>query len=143
MKPLLLLILDGWGHLDRKEHNAIQMANTPQWDRWLKNCPHALLEASGQAVGLPENQIGNSEVGHMHIGSGRVTFQDLCRINHDIQNGHFFQNPILIDLYQNTLKNQATLHIMGLFSPGGVHAHQDHLFALIELCQQQDRKSVV
>lgn len=136
MKPLLLMILDGWGHLDCKEHNAIELAQTPQWDHWMQTYPHALLDASGQSVGLPENQIGNSEVGHMHIGAGRVVYQDLCRIHQDIQNQTFFNNPILSNLSEETAKKQSTLHVMGLFSPGGVHSHQEHLFALLELCKQ-------
>ena len=136
MNPLLILILDGWGHSENAEHNAIKMAVTPQWNAWLANCPHALLEASGETVGLPKAQIGNSEVGHMHIGAGRVIFQDLCRINNEIENKQFFKNPVLNALCTNTKKNHGTLHIMGLFSPGGVHSHQDHLFALLELCKK-------
>lgn len=142
MKPLLLLILDGWGDLDCQDFNAIQLAKTPQWDKWRHDYPYARLEASGQAVGLPENQIGNSEVGHMHIGAGRVIFQDLCRINQSIEDQSFFHNPILNDLCQNTIKNQTTLHIMGLFSPGGVHSHQDHLFALIKFVETHGHPSV-
>lgn len=142
MKPLLLLILDGWGDLDSQDFNAIALAKTPQWDKWRHEYPYAKLEASGLAVGLPENQIGNSEVGHMHIGAGRVIFQDLCRINQAIDDKSFFTNPILSDLCQDTLKRQATLHIMGLFSQGGVHSHQNHLFALIKLCQQHGNPQV-
>jgi len=142
MKPLLLLILDGWGHLESKENNAIQLAKTPQWDQWMKNYPHALLEASGSSVGLPDNQIGNSEVGHTHIGAGRVVYQDLCRIHQDIEQQTFFQNPILSKLCQDSIQNQSTLHIMGLFSPGGVHSHQDHLFALLELTKKHSSPKV-
>jgi 2,3-bisphosphoglycerate-independent phosphoglycerate mutase len=142
MKPLLLLILDGWGHLESRENNAIQLAKTPQWDHWMQTYPHALLDASGTAVGLPENQIGNSEVGHMHMGAGRVVYQDLCRIHHDIEEKTFFENQVLAQLCQETVKNHVTLHIMGLFSPGGVHSHQDHLFALLELTQKHQAPQV-
>lgn len=142
MKPLLLLILDGWGDLDSQHFNAIKLANTPQWNKWRQNYPYTKLEASGLAVGLPENQIGNSEVGHMHIGAGRVILQDLCRINQAIEDQSFFDNSILSDLCQDTLKKNATLHVMGLFSPGGVHSHQDHLFAFIQLCQRHGHPKV-
>lgn len=142
MKPLLLLILDGWGDLDSQDFNAIELAKTPQWDQWREKYPYTKLEASGLAVGLPENQMGNSEVGHMHIGAGRVILQDLCRINHAIEDQSFYHNPILSDLCQDTSKRDVTLHVMGLFSPGGVHSHQDHLFAFIQLCQRHGHPKV-
>ena len=132
-KPLVLLILDGWGHLETKQYNAIALANTPQWDSWLKHYPHALLEASGEAVGLPENQMGNSEVGHMHIGAGRLVRQDLSQIDHDITSGVFFNHPKLVSLCLDSQKNNRTLHVIGLLSPGGVHSHQSHLFAFLKL----------
>lgn len=140
--PLVLIILDGWGYNEHKKYNAIASAHTPQWDQWWQTCPHILLQASGEAVGLPDKQMGNSEVGHMHIGAGRVIQQDFTRINEAIKTRSFFSNP---DFKQtiNTLKStHKTLHIMGLLSQGGVHSHEQHLFALLNLCDQQDFHSV-
>ncbi|MGM9452542.1 2,3-bisphosphoglycerate-independent phosphoglycerate mutase [Legionella bozemanae] len=140
--PLLLMILDGWGYNENNKHNAIAQANTPQWDEWWENCPHILLQASGFAVGLPDAQMGNSEVGHMHIGAGRVIQQDYTRINESIKNGEFANNPVFHDVISTLQKTEKSLHIMGLFSPGGVHSHEHHLFALLNLCAQQKFTSV-
>lgn len=115
---LLLMILDGWGYNENNKHNAIAQANTPQWDEWWKNCPHILLQASGFAVGLPDAQMGNSEVGHMHIGAGRVIQQDFTRINESINHGEFAHNPVFHDVINTLQKTGKSLHIMGLFSPG-------------------------
>lgn len=139
---LLLMILDGWGYNENNKYNAIAQANTPQWDEWWKNCPHILLQASGYSVGLPDAQMGNSEVGHMHIGAGRVIQQDFTRINRSIDNGEFAQNPVFRNALTTLQKNGKSLHIMGLFSPGGVHSHEQHLFALLDLCAQQKFSSV-
>jgi len=137
-KPLVLMILDGWGYDENDAHNAIAAAKTPQWDEWWNTRPHMLLDASGLEVGLPDSQMGNSEVGHMHIGSGRVIYQDFTRINEAINSNEFAQNPIFLELI-NTLKaSNKTLHIMGLLSPGGVHSHQNHLFAFLALCHQHN-----
>ena len=135
--PLVLMILDGWGYRKEQTHNAIAAAHTPQWDSWWATCPHILLNASGQTVGLPNNQMGNSEVGHMHIGAGRIILQDLTRINQSIAQGEFACNPALLNTLALLKKSQKTLHIMGLLSSGGVHSHEDHLFALLELCVAQ------
>ncbi|MCW8398808.1 2,3-bisphosphoglycerate-independent phosphoglycerate mutase [Legionella sp. PATHC038] len=140
--PLLLMILDGWGYNKNNEYNAIAQANTPQWDEWWNNCPHILLHASGYAVGLPDEQMGNSEVGHMHIGAGRVIQQDFTRINESIKNGAFANNAIFREVITTLEKNNKSLHIMGLFSPGGVHSHEQHLFALLDLCAQKQFTSV-
>lgn len=137
VRPLVLLILDGWGITSDFKYNAITKAHTPQWDEWMHIYPNCTLEASGPAVGLPEGQIGNSEVGHMHIGAGQRILQDFYQINLDIENQSFQKKQILIDLCQNSIKNQATLHVLGLLSSGGVHAHEQHLYAFLELASQQ------
>lgn len=141
-KTLVLMILDGWGCSQNSEHNAIFTANTPQWDAWWQTRPHALLEASGLSVGLPDGQMGNSEVGHMHIGAGRVIHQDFTRINADIDHGEYAKNPIFIDTIQHLKRNGRALHIMGLLSEGGVHSHEKHLFAFLEVCAQQSFSNV-
>lgn len=135
--PTLLLILDGWGHRESTEHNAIAQANTPHWDRLWGQHPRTLLDTSGEALGLPQGQMGNSEVGHLHIGAGRLLLQDLPKINQAIANKSFFSNATLLQAIEHCKTNNATLHLMGLVSPGGVHSHQDHLHALIDLCEQE------
>lgn len=140
--PLVLLILDGWGYREEKTHNAIAAAHTPQWDHWWKTRPHILLEASGTVVGLPNGQMGNSEVGHMHIGAGRVIHQELTHINEEIQNGNYAKNPVFIETIETLKQNGHALHIIGLLSPGGVHSHEDHLYALLTLCAEHQFSSV-
>ena len=140
--PLVLLILDGFGYRDNQAHNAIAQAHTPQWSKWWSSCPHCLLDASGVAVGLPAEQMGNSEVGHMHIGAGRLIPQDLTRINYNIADGSFLHNPSLLATIAHLKKTKRTLHIMGLLSPGGVHSHQAHLFATLKLCAEQQFSNV-
>jgi 2,3-bisphosphoglycerate-independent phosphoglycerate mutase len=142
VKPLLLLILDGWGCTEDSKFNAITQAHTPQWDEWLKHYPHTKIDACGEAVGLPANQIGNSEVGHMHIGAGRVIFQDFSQINYDIQHDIFAHNPILTKLCDDTAKKERHLHVMGLVSAGGVHAHQEHLFAFLALAAKHGQPQI-
>lgn len=132
---LLLLILDGWGVRDPAPDNAIAMAETPNWDRLWSECPHTLLETSGQAVGLPEGQMGNSEVGHMNIGAGRIVDQDLNRITKAIVNGDFQRNPALLETIDAA--GAQTLHVLGLASDGGVHSHIDHFVATIELAARR------
>ena len=141
-RPLVLMILDGWGYREEAQDNAIAQAQTPQWDAWWRTCPHVLLEASGRTVGLPDGQMGNSEVGHMHIGAGRVIQQDLTRINDAILNGDFFNNAILIQTIDDAKHAKATLHLMGLCSDGGVHSHEQHLFAFLRLCQEREFSNV-
>lgn len=135
--PLVLMILDGWGFTANNKHNAIAHAHTPQWDDWWAHAPHILLEASGIPVGLPAGQMGNSEVGHMHIGAGRVIQQDFTRINAAIESQAFATNPVFTQLLSNLHSADKSLHIMGLLSPGGVHSHEDHLFALLRVCAAQ------
>ena len=135
--PVVLIILDGFGYRESVEHNAIAAAKTPQWHQWWQTCPHLLLNASGTAVGLPDGQMGNSEVGHMHIGAGRLVLQEFTAINETIQNGMFFQNRVLLSMIEAMQQSQHAIHVMGLLSPGGVHSHQDHLFAFLELCAQK------
>lgn len=135
--PLVLVILDGFGDNASDEYNAIAHAHTPQWDEWCKTMPYISLDASGCEVGLPAEQMGNSEVGHMHIGAGRIINQDLTRINQTIQSGELDKNPILGSLFDTLEKKSKSLHIMGLLSPGGVHSHEDHLFAFLKICQQR------
>lgn len=141
-KPLVLMILDGWGYSPHQKHNAIAQAHTPQWDEWWQQCPHILLDAAGESVGLPNLQMGNSEVGHMHIGAGRIIQQDYTRINTAINNGVLAQNPTLMAAAQHLKAAKKALHIMGLLSPGGVHSHEQHLFALLSFCQQQGIQEV-
>ncbi len=122
-KKILLVILDGWGIGRDYKGNAIKLANTKNFDRLWHTAPRAVLKASGEDVGLPEGQMGTSEVNHMTIGSGRVIFQDLVRINKDIKSKKFFNNPAFIEAFEYVKKNKSTLHIKGLISPGGVHSH--------------------
>lgn len=129
---IILVILDGWGLKDREYGNAIKQAKTPNFSKFWLKYPHAVLQASGEAVGLPDGQIGTSEVGHMTIGAGRVIFQDLVRINKSISDGSFFQNKAIVSALEHVKKHNSTLHIKGLFSPGGVHSHQDHVMAMIK-----------
>lgn len=135
-KTLVLMILDGWGYREERNHNSILSAATPFWDRCWNTYPHTLLDASGPAVGLPDGQMGNSEVGHMHLGAGRIIHQDLTRINQSIETGEFFSNPTFLELIQAVKTSNNRLHVMGLLSPGGVHSHEQHLFAFLELCHR-------
>lgn len=137
MKPSLLLILDGWGHRDEVDANAIKMANTPIWDNLLTEYPNTLIHTSGSKVGLPDGQMGNSEVGHMNLGAGRVVYQSLTRINKAITDGDFFSNQAFIDTCQKVIQVNGALHLVGLLSPGGIHSHEDQIEAMIELAIQQ------
>ena len=132
-KPVLLLILDGWGHRDETAHNAIAMARLPNWNALLRDCPHSLVDTHGLAVGLPDGQMGNSEVGHMNIGSGRIVYQDLTRIDAAIADGSFAANAALGSACDAAIARGGTLHLMGLLSPGGVHSHESHVLAMIAL----------
>ena len=132
-KRVLLVILDGWGHTESKRYNAIYTANTPNWDKILETNSHARLKCSGCEVGLPSKQMGNSEVGHMHLGSGRLILQDLSRINTCISRNDLSSIELLSKELDTVAKHRSTLHLIGLLSPGGVHSHIDHLEALIKL----------
>lgn len=137
VRPVLLLILDGWGHREDPTDNAIAQARLPHWRRLLAECPHTLVHTEGRHVGLPEGQMGNSEVGHMNLGAGRIVYQDLTRIDAAIEDGSFFANPELLAACREVRAGDTTLHLMGLLSPGGVHSHEAHLFALIELARRE------
>ena len=132
-KTLALIVLDGWGQRDSTEHNAIYTANTPVRDRLMETCPHTLIETSGLAVGLPEGQMGNSEVGHMTLGSGRVVYQNFTRINKAIADGDFFENPVYTQAIDRAVNAGKAIHIMGLLSQGGVHSHEDHMLAMVDM----------
>lgn len=134
-RPLMLMVLDGWGYREAKEGNAILAAITPNLDRLVKEYPWCFLEASEEAVGLPEGQMGNSEVGHLNIGAGRIVYQDLTRINLSIRNGDFFKNPAFLNAISHVKANDSSLHLMGLVSYGGVHSYMTHIYALIKLTQ--------
>ncbi|MBP5304859.1 MAG: 2,3-bisphosphoglycerate-independent phosphoglycerate mutase [Lachnospiraceae bacterium] len=141
-KPVVLMVLDGYGLNDRKDGNAIAIANTPVMDKLMAECPFAKGNASGLAVGLPDGQMGNSEVGHMNIGAGRIIYQDLTRITKSIQDGDFFTNKALLTAIENCKKNNSDLHLWGLLSDGGVHSHNTHLYGLLELCKKQGLENV-
>src|SRR3989344_2864434 len=135
-KPVMLIVLDGWGYREDQTHNAIAAAKKPFFDHIWSTFPHSLLKASGDAVGLPEGQMGNSEVGHMTIGTGRPANTDLVRIDKAIETGEFDKNQTFLDLFDHIKKNNSILHVQGLVSPGGVHSHQNHLFAFLRLAKK-------
>lgn len=136
MTPVLLLILDGIGCRKEKENNAVALAKKPNWDKLQNRYPHTRIQASESFVGLPEAQMGNSEVGHLNIGAGRVVYQELTRIDLAIRNGEFFANPALNSAIQTALENKSALHILGLLSPGGVHSHELHIHAMLEMASR-------
>ena len=140
--PVMLIVLDGWGHSDEPEYNAIHAARTPVWDKLWSACPHALIRCSGTDVGLPDQQMGNSEVGHMHIGAGRLIDQDFSRIGKAVANGEFARNPVLAGACAKAAKHARAVHIMGLASPGGVHSHEDHILALMDLAHAEGVKHI-
>jgi 2,3-bisphosphoglycerate-independent phosphoglycerate mutase len=139
---LVLLILDGWGYLPASPYNAIALAKTPCWDRCWAGNPHVLLEASGTEVGLPEGQMGNSEVGHLTIGAGRIVDQDLTRIDKAIVTGQFAKHPSLLTVLNFAKTQQRAVHCIGLLSPGGVHSHESHLMALLDIVKAQSCPTV-
>lgn len=141
-RPILLVILDGWGYREEKESNAILAANTPNWDHYWKSYPHTLIQASESAVGLPADQMGNSEVGHLNLGAGRVVHQEISRIAHAIKSGSFFTNRVLTDGVDNAINNDKALHIMALLSDGGVHSHDSHIHAMVKLAVERGAKKV-
>ena len=128
-KLMMLMILDGYGINEHEQANAVKLANTPNLDRLMKTCPTTIIHTSGLSVGLPEGQMGNSEVGHTNIGAGRIVFQDLTRITKSIEDGDFFSDTELNKAIENCKKNNSNLHVMGLLSDGGVHSHERHLYA--------------
>ena len=142
MKPIMLIILDGFGIGKEENTNSAYIANTPVIDNLYKTVPHSKLEASGLAVGLPEGQMGNSEVGHLNIGAGRVIYQNLTRITESIKDESFYNNKVFLEAIENAKKNNSALHLMGLVSHGGVHSHIDHLIALLKLAKKEGLKEV-
>src|SRR5215213_10321894 len=134
---VVLVVLDGWGYRTEREGNAIELASTPNWHRLWRSYPRTLLEASGLAVGLPEGQMGNSEVGHLNLGAGRVVMQDLVRIGEPIRDRSFFDNPVFVSACDHATRTGGTVHLTGLLGSGGVHAIDRHLFALIDLCAER------
>ena len=141
-KPVVLMVLDGYGLSDKTEGNAIALANTPVMDKLMKECPFVQGAASGLAVGLPDGQMGNSEVGHMNIGAGRIIYQDLTRITKAINDGEFFKNEVLLQAMDNCKKNDSALHLWGLLSDGGVHSHIEHLYGLLEMAKKNGLQKV-
>ncbi|SFI62357.1 2,3-bisphosphoglycerate-independent phosphoglycerate mutase [Thermoflavimicrobium dichotomicum] len=136
-KPVILIILDGFALREERHGNAVAQANKPNFDRYWNQYPHTTLQASGNAVGLPEGQMGNSEVGHLNIGAGRIVYQDLTRISKAIHEGSFFNNETFLKAIQHVNEHQSSLHLYGLLSDGGVHSHIDHLFALLALAAKE------
>ena len=141
-KPTVLMILDGYGLNEKTEGNAIAMAKTPVMDKLMSEYPCVKGNASGLAVGLPDGQMGNSEVGHMNMGAGRIIYQELTKITKAIEDGVFFENKALVAAMENCKKNDSALHLMGLLSPGGVHSHMEHLYGLLEMAKKNGLEKV-
>ena len=142
-KPVMLVIMDGWGINENKEEkNAIREAKPRNLLKLEENYPHARLQASGEAVGLPEGQMGNSEVGHLNIGAGRVVYQPLVEISVDIRKGDFFRKAALVEAFEYAKKHQVKIHFGGLLSPGGVHSHTEHLYGLLEMAKKYNLSEV-
>lgn len=141
-KPVVLLILDGWGYSEDTHYNAIAAARKPVWDRLWAGYPRTLIRTSGAAVGLPADQMGNSEVGHLNLGSGRVVYQEFTRVSRSIKTGSFYNNQTLTDAVDLAIANDRAVHILGLLSPGGVHSHEEHIHAMVELAVKRGAKQV-
>ena len=141
-KPMVLVVLDGWGVRSEAANNAIVQAHTPNWDRWWHSRPRALVETSAGHVGLPDGQMGNSEVGHMNLGAGRIVYQDLTRISRAVADGGFLDNPALVAVVGKAVANRGAVHIMGLLSPGGVHSHTDHLLAAVTAARRHGAERI-
>lgn len=140
--PTALIILDGWGYRAETDNNAIANANTPTWDSLLQDYPNTLIHTSGEAVGLPDGQMGNSEVGHMNLGAGRVVYQSFTRINKAIRDNELQNNSVLCSAMDKAIANDGAVHFTGLLSPGGVHSHEEHLVALLEMAKNRGAKKV-
>ena len=135
-KPILLIILDGWGIREAEHGNAVVQAETPNFDRWLRACERSIVHTSGEHVGLTPGQMGNSEVGHLNLGAGRIVYQDISRIANAIADGSLADNPVLRDALQGLRQAGKKLHLIGLLGDGGVHSHSDHLYALLEIAAE-------
>lgn len=140
--PLLLIILDGWGYSEEQDSNAIYAASKPVWDKLWSKYPHTLLSCSGAEVGLPGGQMGNSEVGHLNLGAGRVVYQEYTRVSRSVKTGSFFSNGTLTDAVDQAIENDSAIHILGLLSPGGVHSHEEHIHAMAELAVKRGVEKV-
>ena len=141
-KPVVLLILDGWGYSENADSNAIKGAQTPNWDRLWQGWPHMLIGTSGEAVGLPDGQMGNSEVGHLNLGAGRVVYQEFTRISLSISSGEFNANPAMTAAVDKAIEHKGAVHILGLLSPGGVHSHEEHIHAMARLAVKRGATKV-
>src|SRR5437868_10981909 len=141
-KPLLLVILDRWGYRAEREANAVALANKPTYDKLLREYPNTLVNTSGRYVGLPNGQMGNSEVGHLNIGAGRIVHMDITKIDVMIENGEFFRNAVLLQAMVHARTGGRRLHLFGLLSDGGVHSHQNHLYALLKMAKQNGAERV-
>ena len=141
-KPVVLLILDGWGYREAADDNAIHGAQTPIWDQLQQRCPHTLIGTSGEAVGLPDGQMGNSEVGHLNLGAGRVVYQELSRISRAIDSGDFYSNPTLTEVVDRAVDKGKAVHIIGLLSPGGVHSHEAHIHAMVRMAVKRGASKI-
>jgi len=141
-KPIILLILDGWGYSEDTKYNAIANAHKPIWDKLWNSYPHTLIKGSGADVGLPSGQMGNSEVGHLNLGAGRVVYQEFTRVSRSIRTGSFFSNQTLTDAVDKVISTGKNLHILGLLSAGGVHSHEDHIKAMVKLAVERGAKNV-
>ncbi|HYT30993.1 MAG TPA: 2,3-bisphosphoglycerate-independent phosphoglycerate mutase, partial [Thermoanaerobaculia bacterium] len=137
MQTVVLVICDGWGVAPPSPGNAIALARTPVFDRWMRDYAHTTLEASGEAVGLPAGMMGNSEVGHLNLGAGRMVPQDLLRIDLSMRDGSFFENPVLVEAVDRAAGGNRSLHLLGLLSDGGIHSHVRHLEGLLELARRR------
>lgn len=142
-RPVALFILDGWGIREMAHGNAVVQGNTPNYDRWMRTRERSILDASGEAVGLPDGQMGNSEVGHLNLGAGRIVYQDLTRINLAIRDGSFFSNETLLKAMMRVKERGGKLHLIGLLGEGGVHSHSDHLYALLRLAEQSAIEPII
>ncbi len=142
-KPVMLVILDGWGIRDMEHGNAVVLANTPNYDRWLRTCEKSIIDTFGEHVGLVPGQMGNSEVGHLNLGAGRVVYQDIARIDMAIEDGSLAEHDGLLDAINKAKASNGDVHLVGLLGPGGVHSHEKHLFALLEIAREQGVNPVV
>ncbi|WP_275098823.1 2,3-bisphosphoglycerate-independent phosphoglycerate mutase [Sedimenticola hydrogenitrophicus] len=142
VKPAVLLIMDGWGYSEDPRSNAIMAARTPVWDRLWESCAHTLISTSGAEVGLPDGQMGNSEVGHLNLGAGRVVYQEFTRVSRSVRTGSFFTNRTLVDAVDRVIAAEKAVHIFGLLSPGGVHSHEEHIHAMARLAVQRGASRV-
>jgi 2,3-bisphosphoglycerate-independent phosphoglycerate mutase len=141
-RPIALIIMDGWGYSEDPKYNAILAANTPVWDSLWQDKPHMLIGASGEGVGLPGDQMGNSEVGHLNIGAGRVVYQEFTRISKSIREGDFFTNDVLVSAIDKASDAGKAVHILGLLSAGGVHSHEEHIEAMVEMAVKRGATKV-